>query len=178
MLGICIEQGENEWTNNLFLWGRQMHFFPQDGLASFSLKTSKAQSWKIFNQPKQNWESLWITNCTVLSSTAEPGAKMWLKVKSWRSVCQRSLMMSCGSVLKARRGASLPLHSQLVLSILCSSETRLKFSLKCRNGDETLCSNQTDKSVLFFLHTAASEQSLQSVEGSITSSSITSNDHK
>lgn len=149
MLGICIERGENEWTNNLFLWGRQMHFFPQDGLASFSLKTSKAQSWKIFNQPKQNWESLWITNCTVLSSTAEPGAKMWLKVKSWRSVCQRSLMMSCGSVLKARRGASLPLHSQLVLSILCSSETRLKFSLKCRNGDETLCSNQTDKSVLY-----------------------------
>lgn len=78
------------------------------------------------------------------------------------------------SVLKARRGASLLLHSQLVLSILCSSETRLM----CRNGDETLCSNQTDKRVLFFLRTAASEQSLQSVEGSITSSSITSNDHK
>lgn len=151
-----------------------MHFFPQDGLASFSLKTSKAQSRKIFNQPEQNGESLWITNGTVLSSTAEPGAKMWLKVKRWRSVCQRSLMMSCGSVLKARRGASLPLHSQLVLSILCSSETRLM----CRNGDETLCSNQTDKSVLFSLRTAASEQSLQPVEGSITSSSITSNDHK
>lgn len=60
------------------------------------------------------------------------------------------------------------------LSILCSSETRLM----CRNADETLCSNQTDKSVLFSLRTAASEQSLQPVEGSITSSSITSNDHK
>lgn len=74
---------------------------------------------------------------------------MWLKVKGWRSVCQRSLMMSCGSVLKVRRGASLPLHSQLVLSILCSSETRLKFSLKCRNGDETLQQPNRQNCIIF-----------------------------